>query len=162
MLTRSIFVREADCTFFEVRPYATMVKTNKRKRKTSPPPSMVPPSRSATNAPTNSHSVEVMGKVLVEAFKLATTDEKLHNEWFSAADWCSILPSYCSLLKGNETQVTTRKFTKNINKIAEDMYNNESKSGVYSNKYGNDKQMYYLFTKEDRSSLYDRRIKDKD
>ena len=96
----------ADLTY-EARPYATMVFSNKRKRKASPVPPTVTPSRR--------HSLQVDGEFLKKAFELAITDKKLHNKWFSAADWCSILPSYCTSLKGNETQVTTRKFTNRIN-----------------------------------------------
>jgi len=41
-------------------------------------------------------------------------------------------------------------FTRSINQIAQIVYNDKSESGIYSNRYGRDEQMYYLYTKEDK------------
>jgi hypothetical protein len=41
-------------------------------------------------------------------------------------------------------------FTRSINQIAQIVYNDKSESAIYSNRYGRDEQMYYLYTKEDK------------
>jgi len=129
-----------------------MVKNNKRKRNASPASSMVTPARSAITTTTNRHSHKVTGKILVEAYKhLVVSNKNLQDQWFSAADLCSIFPSYCTSLKGiKETNKWPSMFTRSINQIAQIVYNDKSESGIYSNRYGRDEQMYYLYTKEDK------------
>ena len=89
-------------------------------------------------------------KLLLKAFQNAISNKELHNRWFSARDWCSVLPEYHGVLKGFEEQITTQKFTGAMNLIAHGVYTEESSRGIYSNKYGDNKQWYYMYTEDVR------------
>ena len=63
----------------------------------------------------------------------------VHDQWFTDADWCSILPDYWSSLKNYRDQVTTRKFTPAIKKHFGDISGGRGETnpnGVYCVHHG--------------------------
>ncbi len=53
----------------------------------------------------------VTGPELVKAFQhIIYSLSQCHDQWFTDADWCSVLPDYWSSLKNYRDQVTTKKF----------------------------------------------------
>lgn len=126
-----------------------MNNKKKRQRKASHAPSMVTPSRSATTP--KKANVAITGDLLHTAVMYAVlANQNLRDEWFSADDWCSILPQYFSTLKGYEKEVTTKKFCRRMNLTVQDEYNAKSDGGFYANRWGNKNEWYYLYTKKDK------------
>eukprot|EP00984_Skeletonema_dohrnii_P020915 scaffold10315_cov101-Skeletonema_dohrnii-CCMP3373.AAC.1 len=123
-----------------------------RKRKTPPAASTVTPTRSASKSPKNK---AVTGKFLVDVYDLAIkTNEDLHDHWFGTKDLCAALPTYSSVLKGvgiEDRNKWPQKFSRQMNlRSPQEVYNEKSENGFYVNKYGTEKQYYYLYTKKDK------------
>ena len=95
-------------------------------------------------------------KYLLQAFRhVIGSVPSLRDKWFTAEDWCKILPRYWGPLKDNVDQITTRKFTRAMNvdtafggpSVLRD-YTVGNIHGVFYNPYnfGTFRTFCYLFT----------------
>lgn len=75
------------------------------------------------------------GSELVKAFQhIIYSLPQCHDQWFTDADWCAVLPDYWSSLKNYRDQVTTKKFIPAIKKHFGDISGDRGEtnpSGVY-------------------------------
>src|SRR6056300_1094947 len=78
----------------------------------------------------------VTGSELIKAFEhIMYSLPTVHNQWFTAEDWCTVLPLYWSALKNYKDQVTPKKFIQAIKKHFGDISgerNEINPNGVYS------------------------------
>jgi len=97
----------------------------------------------------------VTGSELTKAFQhIIYSLPQCHDQWFTDADWCSILPDYWSSLKNYRDQVTTKKFISAIKKHFGEVSGDRGESnpnGVYVVQHGtkHTRNWCFLITKKD-------------
>ena len=96
----------------------------------------------------------VTGSELIKAFQhIIYSLPHCHDQWFTAEDWCSILPTYWSALRNYEDQVTTQKFIRAIKGHYGDISGDRDEvnpNGVYTVQHGTKKKsrQCFLITKK--------------
>ena len=102
----------------------------------------------------------VTGSELCKAFQhIIYSLPQCHDQWFTAEDWCSILPTYWSSLRNYKDQVTANKFTRAIKGHFGETFGDRGESnpnGVYAYQHGTNNQTRrwcFLITKKSQCPL---------